>query len=363
MAEMLDQQAPAAAPRPATPSGKKLAPGNPKLSGKQKAAVMLVSLGAEHAAQVFRHLRDTEIEQLSLEMAQMDNVQPEHVDAVFEEASEQLAAAEYIAQGGVDFAREVLEGALGEERAKELIGRLSAIIETRPFEFLRRTPPEQIQAFLAGESTQTLALVLANMHTSLGAQVLASLPPQTQAEVAMQIAGMNETSPDVIKDVEAVMRRKLAMVASQDYAAVGGVKGLADILNSADRGTERNVIETLAEKNAQLAEEIKMLLFVFEDVIKLDDRSVQLVLKDVDQKDLALALRGVSDEVKQKILSNMSQRGAEMLLEEMEYAPPQRRSVIEEAQGRIVATIRRLEDAGAIVIARGDEDGEAEELV
>jgi len=224
-------------------------------------------------------------------------------------------------------------------------------------------PPEQIQAFLAGESPHTLALVIANMHTSLGAQVLAQLPSNVQADVAMRIATMTETSPDVIKDVEEVIRRKLAMVASQDYAAAGGVKGLADILNSADRGTERNVIDTLAEKDAQLAEEIKMLLFVFEDIVKLDDRSVQLVLKDVDQKDLAMALRGVSEEVKQKILGNMSQRGAEMLMEEMEYQPPQRRSVIEEAQTRIVGVVRRLEDAGAIVIARGDEDEEAEDLV
>jgi flagellar motor switch protein FliG len=347
---------------PAPVSGAGLTPGSPKLSGKQKAAVLLVSLGAEHAARVFGHLRESEIEQLSLEMAQMENLQSDEVRSVFEEASDNLLAAEYIAQGGVDFAREVLENAVGPERAQEIIGRLSAIIEVRPFEFLRRTPPEQIQAFLAGESTQTLALVLANMHTSLGAQILAQLPSAVQAEVAMKIANMTETSPDVIKDVEAVMRQKLAMVASQDYAAAGGVKGLADLLNSADRGTERNVIDTLAERDAQLAEEIRMLLFVFEDIIKLDDRSVQLVLKDVDQKDLAMALRGVSEEVKQKILTNMSQRGAEMLVEEIEYQPPQRRSVVEEAQGRIVASIRRLEDAGAIIIARSDDE-ETEDLV
>jgi flagellar motor switch protein FliG len=342
----------------------KAAPLSGKLTGRKKAAVLLVSLGAQRATEVFKHLRDTEIEQLSLEMSQMESVQPDTIEAVYQEASEHMMAAEYIAQGGLEFAREVLEGSIGEERAKDIIGRLAAIIEVRPFEFLRRTPPEQIQAFLAGESTQTLALVIANMHTSLGAQVLAQLPAETQAEVAMKIANMTETNPDVIKDVEQVMRQKLALVKSEDYAASGGVKGLADILNSADRTTERNVIETLAQSDAQLAEEIRMLLFVFEDIIKLDDRSVQLVLKDVDQKDLAMALRGVSEEVKQKILGNMSQRGAEMLLEEMEYAPPQRRSVVEEAQGRIVGSIRRLEDAGAIVIARGgDDDEEAEELV
>ncbi len=354
MSEALEQQIPSAALT--TPPA--------KLSGRQKAAVLLVSLGAQRASSIFRHLREAEIEQLSLEMSKMESVPVEAVDAVYGEASDNMMAAEYIAQGGLDFAREVLEGSVGEDRAKDIIGRLSAIIEVRPFEFLRRTPPEQIQAFLAGESTQTLALVLANMSTTIGAQVLAQLPPETQAEVAVKIAEMSETSPDVIKDVEAVMRNKLSLVKSEDYSASGGVKGLADILNSADRATERNVIETLAEKDSQLAEEIRMLLFVFEDIVKIDDRGVQLVLKDVDQKDLALALRGVSEEVKQKILGNMSQRGAEMLIEEMEYQPPQRRSVIEEAQGRIVASIRRLEDAGAIVIARGgDEAEEAEELV
>jgi flagellar motor switch protein FliG len=335
-----------------------------KLSGRQKAAVLLVSLGAQRASAVFKHLREGEIEQLSLEMTKMESVKPDTVEAIYNEAHDHLQAADYIAQGGLEFAREVLENSVGEERAQDIIGRLSAIIEVRPFEFLRRTPPDQIQTFLAGESTQTLALVLANMSTTIGAQVLAQLPAETQAEVAMKIASMSETNPEVIKDVEAVMRKKLSLVKSEDYAASGGVKGLADILNSADRATERNVIETLAQKDGQLAEEIRMLLFVFEDIVKIDDRGVQLVLKDVDQKDLALALRGVSEEVKQRILGNMSQRGSEMLVEEMEYQPPQRRSVIEEAQGRIVATIRRLEDAGAIVIARGgDEEEEAEELV
>src|SRR3954453_23031033 len=345
--------------------GQNLVPVGGKLSGRQKAAVLLVSLGTHRASEVFKHLRESEIEHLSHEMSKMNSVKPESVVAVLEEASDHLMAAEYMAQGAIDFAREVLEGAIGEERAGEIIGRLSAIIEVRPFEFLRRTPPEQIQAFLAGESTQTLALVLANMHTSLGAQVLAQLPAETQAEVAVRIAAMSETNPEVIKDVEAVMRQKLALVKSEDYSASGGVKGLAEILNSADRATERNVIETLAQSDAQLAEEIRMLLFVFEDIVKLDARGVQLGLKDVDQKDLAMALRGVSEEVKQKILSNMSQRGSEMLLEEMEYAPPQRRSVVEEAQGRIVGSIRRLEDAGAIVIARGGdgEEEDEEELV
>jgi flagellar motor switch protein FliG len=238
------------------------------------------------------------------------------------------------------------------------MGRLSAVIEMRPFEFLRRTPPEQIVAFLRNEAPQTMALTIANLHTQLAAEVLASLAPEVQAEVALRIATMNETSPDVIKEVEAVMRQKLANVISQEYSAAGGVDSLVDILNRADRTTERNVLDKLAESDSDLAEEIRMMLFVFEDIVKLDDRSVQILLKEVEQKDLALALRGVPDEVRGKVLTNMSQRAAEMLVEEIEYQPPQLRRVVEEAQGRIVARVRQLEEAEAIVIGRGDGEDE-----
>jgi flagellar motor switch protein FliG len=325
----------------------------PRLSGVTKAAALLVSLGAEQAAGVFRHLREEEIERLSLEMAQIETVPPHETEAIYSEVVETAHAVGFFAEGGVDFAREVLEASVGSERAAEIIGRLAAIIEMRPFEFLRRTPPDQIASFLQAESPQTIALVVANLHTTLAAQVLAHLPPEQQAYTAVRIATMNETSPEVIKDVEAVLRQKLSSVISQEYAASGGVKPLAEILNSADRSTERNVLDRLAELDDELADEIRSLLFVFDDVVKVDDRGMQQVLKEVDQKDLSLALRGVSDDVKEKILKNMSQRGAEMLLEELEIQPPQRRSVVEEAQGRIVAIIRKLEEAGALSISRG----------
>ncbi|MFL5909332.1 MAG: flagellar motor switch protein FliG [Gaiellaceae bacterium] len=358
MSELLEQHAEQPIPAALAPDGG----GRMTLQGRKKAAVLLVAVGAERAAGVFKHLRDDEIEALSLEMAQTQQVSPQATEALFEEVVETAMAADYFAEGGVDYAREVLEVSLGHERASEIIGRLAAIIEMRPFEFLRRTPPEQIAAFLASESPQTIALVVANLHQGLAAQVLSQLPADEQAKVAMRIATMSETSPEVIKDVEQVLRQKLSNVISQEYAASGGVGPLADILNHADRSTERNVLDKLSELDAELAEEIRMLLFVFEDVVKLDDRALQLVLKEVDQKDLALALRGTSDEVKEKVTHNMSQRGAEMLLEEMEYQPPQRRSVVEEAQGRIVATIRRLEDAGALVIGRADEDDDEQLL-
>ena len=334
------------------------------LKGAGKAAALLVSLGTEHAAQVFQHLREEEIERLSLEMAQLDSVPPDATESIYTEVLETARTLGFYSEGGVDFAREVLEASVGSERAAEIIGRLAAIIEMRPFEFLRRTPPDQIATFLQTESPQTIALVIANLHTTLAAQVLSQLPPEQQAHTAVRIATMNETSPEVIKDVEAVLRQKLSSVISQEYAASGGVKPLADILNSADRSTERNVLDQLSDLDGELAEEVRSLLFVFDDIVKIDDRGLQLVLKEVDQKDLALALRGVSDDVKEKVLGNMSQRGAEMLLEELEIQPPQRRSVVEEAQGRIVASIRRLEEAGALTISRGNgSEDDDEQLV
>lgn len=348
-----DAPAPPAPPAPLVPRSSAT-----QLTGRQKAAVLLVSLGSERAATLFSHLRDDEIEELSLEMAKLREVQHDAMEAVFGEVAENALAYGYLAEGGVGYARDVLERSLGAERAAEIIGRLSAVIEMRPFEFLRHSPPEQIYAFLRHEAPQTKALVIANLHTTLAAQVLALLPTEDQAEVAMRIARMSETSPEVIKELETVIRQRFSNVLSQEYAAAGGVKSLAKILNHADRPTERNVIDTLAERHQELADEIRNLLFVFEDVVKLDDRGVQLVLKEIDTKDLALALRGMNDEVRDKVLSNMSQRGAEMLQEEIEYQPPQRRSVVEEAQSRIVAEIRRLEESGALVIGRGNEDDE-----
>jgi flagellar motor switch protein FliG len=346
------------APAQATPAALPAPRRKLSIAGRQKAAVLLVALGQDKAAELFSHLREEEIEALSLEMAKLREVGPETTEAVLAEAVETAAAADYAAHGGFDYAREVLERSLGSERSQEIMGRLSAVIEMRPFEFLRRTPPEQICAFLRNEAPQTVALVVANLHTTLAAQVLSLLTPELQAEVAVRIATMNETNPDVIKDVEAVMRQKLANVISQEYASAGGAGVLAEILNRSDRTTERNVLDQLADADPELAEQIRMMLFVFEDIVKLDDRSVQLLLKEVDQKDLALALRGVPDEVKEKVLANMSQRAAEMLVEEMQYQPPQLRRVVEEAQGRIVAKVRALEESEAIVISRGDAEDE-----
>jgi flagellar motor switch protein FliG len=301
-----------------------------RLDGRQKAAILLVSLGPQLAAQIFGHLKDDEIEALSLDMAKLNQVSTTISQEVVSELVETCLAEAYLAEGGVEYAREVLERAVGPERAQIIVGRLSAAIERRPFEFLRRTPPEQIHAFIRNEAPQTIALVIANLHIDLAAQVLALLEPEEQAEVAMRIGTMRETSPEVIEAVESVLRQRLSNVVSQDYAVAGGVQSLA--------------------------EEVRMLLFTFEDIIKLDDRSIQLVLKEVDSKDLAVALRGVPKDVQERVFANMSERGGEMLAEEMQYMPAQKRAVVEQAQGRIVAIVRRLEEAGGIVITRGNDD-------
>jgi flagellar motor switch protein FliG len=328
-----------------------------RLDGRQKAAILLVSLGSERAADIFRYLKEDEIEALSLDMAKLHQVPTDVSGEVWSEMVETCLAEAYLAEGGVDFARDVLERAVGPERAREIVNRLTVAIERRPFEFLRRTPPEQIHAFIRNEAPQTVALVIANLHVDLAAQVLALLEPDEQAQVAVRIGTMRETSPEVIEAVENVLRQRLSNVVSLDYAVAGGVHSLAEILNHTDRGTERNVLDSLSEVDPELAEEVRMLLFTFEDIIKLDDRSIQLVLKDVDSKDLAVALRGVGREVQDRIFSNMSDRGGELLSEEMEYMPAQKRAVVEEAQGRIVAVVRKLEEAGGIVIGRGgDED-------
>jgi flagellar motor switch protein FliG len=334
------------------------------LSPRRKAAILCVSLGPEGAAKVFKHLPDDLVEKLTVEMVRTQDVTPEHAAAVHREVVEQAYARGYIAEGGIRYARDVLTRAVGVERASEILDRLETYMEQTPFEFLRATPPDQIYAFLRGEHPQTQALVIANLPTTdLAAKVLQLIPAEEQADVALRIALMGQTPPDVVREVARVMEAKLETVLRQEYSAAGGVGSLAEILNTSDRGTERNILEHLAEADAELAEEVRSLLFVFEDLLKLDDRTIQLVLKETDSKDLALALRGASDDVKERILANMSQRASETLREEMEFMPPQRRRVIEEAQTKIVAVVRRLEDSGAIYVARGGVEADEEMVV
>jgi flagellar motor switch protein FliG len=357
------QSPPASDPQAATPAATPTEGADAPLDGRRKAAVLMATLGSDLAAEVMRHLRSDEIETLSIEIAKLGPIEEQTTEAILVEVV--AAAASGILgdlAGGVEFAREILERTLGAERAELLLGRFSGTTDVHSyvhsFEFLRRTPPDQIVGFLRTEAPQTTALTVANLNTTLAAQVLARLPAETRTDIALRIARMGETSPSVIQQVEEVIRQKLTSVAEQEYSTAGGAKALADILNHADRSTERAVLDHLAATDQELAEEVRRLLFVFEDIVILEDRAIQQVLREADQKDLVLALRGVADPVKDKLLENMSERGAAMLKEEMEIQTPQRRRDVEAAQGRIVAVVRRLEEAGTIVIAGGAEDEE-----
>jgi flagellar motor switch protein FliG len=325
-----------------------------KLRGREKAAVLVIALGSEQAAEVLKHLGEREVEAVSSEVASLRQVHQDTKLAVLHEVADRLALAT-VDHGGPNYARKVLEHMVGPIRAEEIIASLHVTGDMRPFEFLRRTPPEQIVAFLAEETTQTVALVVASLNPSLAARVLALLPAEMQVDVALRIATMAETNPDVIRDVERGLRMKMSSVLTQEFSSAGGIDSLAEILNRAGRSTERNVVEAIGQRNNELADGIRQRLFTFDDLIVLTDRDIQLLLREVDQKDLALALRGVTPELTERIMANMSQRGAQMLVEDMEAAPPQRRQVVDEAQSKVVGIVRRLEEAGAITIRRGAE--------
>lgn len=328
-----------------------------RLSGARRAAVLMAALGSERAANVMQRMDEGEIESLSLEMARLNSVGAETTESVFSELAALTRDGPSSVSGGMEFARGVIERALGPEQAAELLARLASASETRPFEFLRRIPPERIATLLRGESAQTTALVLASLNSTLAAAVLTRLPEAEQPAIALRIARMGHANTRVIQQVEQVVRRKLGATVERRYSASGGAKTLAGILNHADRTTERNVLESLADADQGLAEQVRGMLFVFEDIVKLDERAIQQVLREVDQKDLVLALRGAEENVMEIVLKNMSERGAAMLKEEMEIQQPQRKRDVDEAQGRVVAVVRKLEQDGTIVIA-GEEDGE-----
>jgi flagellar motor switch protein FliG len=326
------------------------------ITGRRKAAMLLVRLGPEVASEVFKHLSEEEIEQLTVEIATVGSVDSKVANQVLEEFYGAAVAQEYVSQGGVKVAREILEKSFGSTRAMDILARLQGALQVTPFEFLRRVDPQHLLNFIQHEHPQTIALILAHLQSEHAAQILSSLPPELQTEVAMRLATMDRTIPEVIGDVERVLEQKIASVLSQEFSTAGGVEALAEVINRVDRQTEKLILETLDEENPELAAEIKKLMFVFEDIILLDDRSVQQVLKEVEQKELSLALKGASDEVKEKIFLNMSQRAADMIKEDMEYMGPVRVRNVEEAQQRIVAVIRRLEEMGEIEILRAGEE-------
>ena len=326
------------------------------LSGRQKAAILLITLGPEVSAQVFKHLRDEEIEQLTLEIANVRKVDSEEKNAILTEFHQICLAQEFLTQGGIAYAKEILEKALGPAKAVEILNRLTATLQVRPFDFARKAEPMQILNFIQNENSQTIALVLSYLRPDQASAVLSSLPPEKQADVARRIALMDSTSPEVIAQIERVLEQKLSTTVTQDYTSAGGIEAIVQILNGVDRSTERTILDSLEIQDPELAEEIKKRMFVFEDIVTLDNRSIQRIIREVDNQDLQLALKVASEEVREAIFRNMSKRMAETFKEEMEYMGPVRLRDVEEAQTRIVATIRRLEEAGEIIIARGGGD-------
>jgi len=326
------------------------------LKGREKAAVLLVSLGPEVASKIYKNLDESTIEMLTMEIAGLRKIQSSQREEVLREAQELLLAKEYMTQGGVDYAKKLLEASLGPERAQEILRRITASLQVRPFDFIRQTDPQQILAFVQNEHPQTIALIISYMEPKQAAQVMGGLPPNLQVEVAKRIASMERVTPEVLREVERVLERKISTVLSQDFTIAGGLDALVAIINNADRATERNIMEKLEEEDPELAEEVKKRLFVFEDILGLDDRSLQRVLRDVDMKDVALALKGASEALREKFFKNLSKRAVEMLKEDMEYMGPVRVRDVEEAQQKIVNVIRALEEAGEIVIARGGEE-------
>lgn len=329
---------------------------NPEINGLQKAAILLIALGPEKSSTIFKHLKEDEIESLTLEIANTRSISPSTKESVLEEFYEVCLAQQYIAEGGIAYAKEILEKALGADKARDVIGKLTASLQVRPFEFIRKTDASQLLNFIQDEHPQTIALILSYLSSSQSSQIISSLPPDTQADVARRIAQMDRTSPDVIKEVEKVLERKLSSLVNQDYTIVGGVDSIVDILNTVDRGTEKHIMETLEIEEPELADEIRRKMFVFEDILSLDDKSIQRVLREVDNNELAVALKGSTEEVQNVIFNNLSQRLSTMIKEDMDYMGPIRMKDVEEAQQKIVNIIRKLEDSSEIIISRGGGD-------
>lgn len=325
--------------------------------GVRKAAILLIQMGRDRASAVMGHLSDSEVETISAEIARLESISSAESHQVLTEFHDMMTARAHIAQGGLGFAQQLLEQSLGSDRASEIIERVKAAAVQMPFQFLHRADPAQLRSFIADEHPQVIALVLAHMTPDKASLLLSGLPPEQQAQVAHRIAVMDRTSPEIIRAVEGTLERKLSsMLQPAEMSRVGGLDPLVNIINRSDRSTERQIVEGLESLDATLADEVKSRMFMFEDITKLDDRSVQLVLRSVESSELALALKGVNDSVRDKITGNLSSRAGENLLEEVELLGAVRLTQVEEAQQSIIRTIRQLEEQGQIMVRRGNED-------
>ncbi len=333
-----------------------------KLDGRTKAAVLLACLGPAPASRVLQAMNEEEIEQLTLDLASLGAIEPEVREGVMEEFHEMMLANRYVTQGGIEFARSILETALGPERALEVLTRLQSSLQEVPFEFLKRADPGQIVSFIQDEHPQTIALIMAHLEPQIAGVVISALSQDVRSEVIMRIANMDRTPPEIVREVERVLERKMASVFSQGFTFAGGVQEVAEILNRVERGTEKSIMADIEERDPELADEISRRMFTFDDLIYVDDSGFQKAMREFEQKDLALALKVANEEVTAKIMRNMSERARELIKEEMEFMGPVRLRNVEEAQQKIVQVIRRLGDAGEIVI-QGRGGGSEDEII
>jgi flagellar motor switch protein FliG len=329
------------------------------LTGVQKVAVLLVGLGPEVSVEIFKQLSETEIDQLTLEISNVRQLKNSQTEQVMNEFYGMILGQDFMNEGGLDYAKDILEKALGKERALETIGRLTSRLEIKPFSFARKADPNQILSVLQHEHSQTIALVLSYLDPKQASQIISQLPPGKQAEVAKRIALMESTSPEVIHQVEQILERKLSATGSHDYTATGGVEAIVKVLSKVDRGTEKSILAELELESPDLVEEIKKRMFVFEDIVLLDSRTIQRIIREVNDSDLIYALKVANEEVKEGIYRNISARRAESIKEEIESMGPVKLKDVETAQTNIVALVRGLEEKGEITVARG----EGEEMI
>lgn len=328
-----------------------------RMTNSQKVAALLIVLGPNTASEVLKNIPDEDlIEQITLDIAGLNKVPKEILDDILEEFYSLFQANSYLSHGGMTYARKLLEQAYGGDKAEKVLEKLVATLHSNPFQFFNDADPGQLATSFQNENPQLVALVLAYLKPEKAAAVLNNLTPQLQASVATRIAEMDRTNPEILNEIERIIESKFSSVVSQDFSKAGGIDALANILNRSDRATEKKIMETLETVDLELAERVRELMFVFEDIIKLDDRSIQRVLREVETKELAMALKGANDDVREKIFRNMSERASTILKDDMEYMGPVRAREVQESQTKIVAVIRALEATGEIVLVRDDTE-------
>lgn len=326
------------------------------MTGAQKAAVLLIAMGTQTASKVLKYLQDNEVEKISIEIARTRNISGDVVEAVLLDYRDSTMARDYIARGGLQFAREALEAALGPRRAEEILMRVEAAMQVSAFHLLQTVETAQLVNFIQNEHPQTAALILAHLNARKAADIIANLPEESRTEIMYRLATMGKTSPELLRDIEDVIRQHISAVFGAELSASGGVEKVAEILNSSSRTVERAVLEALRERDPELATSVKALMFTFDDLVHISDRDMQRLLTEVDQKDIALALKAASSELKEKILRNVSERAAQMIQEELELMGPVRVRDVDEAQRRILETAQRLEEQEEITLSRGSQE-------